>query len=295
MVIYHIASRTDWADAVAAGEYRVSTRGRTLEQEGFIHASTVGQVAGVANRFYADAEDLLVLVIDPERLTSPLRYEAVPGAPEPFPHIYGPLNVDAVIGSAELRRDADGRYMFEPDIADIPDFPDEFRHAVGDTMLLVTLPDLEPVLAPFKPMPVSDGIDAHATVLTPFLPEDRIDESVLADLRRIFAGHRAFDLVFEHTARFPEVLYLAPEPDLPLRALTAAVYERWPECPPYGDESLDPTPHVTVVFAKDEAAYEAVRQELEPQLPIHTRATAVDLLRYDGARWNLYERFPLGD
>lgn len=115
MTIYHIASRTDWADAVAAGEYRISTRGRTVEQEGFIHASTAGQVAGVANAYYADVpvEDLLVLVIDPERLTAPLRYDPVPGAAEPFPHIYGPLNLDAVTGTVELRRDNDGRSVFE--------------------------------------------------------------------------------------------------------------------------------------------------------------------------------------
>lgn len=113
MMIYHIASRTDWADALTTGEYHVSTRGRTVEQEGFIHASTTAQVAGVANAYYADAEDLVLLVIDPERLTAPLRYDAVPGADEPFPHIYGPLNVDAVTGTAELRRDADDRYVFE--------------------------------------------------------------------------------------------------------------------------------------------------------------------------------------
>lgn len=113
MTIYHIASRADWSDALQRGEYRVSTRGRSLEQEGFVHASTASQVEGVANAFYADAEDLVVLLIDPERLTAPLKYDAVPGAEEPFPHIYGPLNVAAVTGAAELRRDADGRYVFE--------------------------------------------------------------------------------------------------------------------------------------------------------------------------------------
>ncbi|MBS2538305.1 DUF952 domain-containing protein [Catenulispora sp. NF23] len=113
MTIYHIALRSDWTDAVAAGEYRVSTRGRTVEQVGFIHASTAAQVDGVANAFYAAAEDLLVLVIDPAKLTAPLRYDPVPGADEPFPHIYGPLNLDAVTGTAGLRRDADGRYVFE--------------------------------------------------------------------------------------------------------------------------------------------------------------------------------------
>lgn len=113
MTIYHIASRADWSDALRQGEYRVSTRGRTLEQEGFIHASTAGQVEGVANAFYADAEDLVLLLIDPERLTAPLMYDPVPGAEEPFPHIYGPLNVEAVTGTAELRRDGRGRYVFE--------------------------------------------------------------------------------------------------------------------------------------------------------------------------------------
>ncbi|MFD0634388.1 DUF952 domain-containing protein [Catenulispora yoronensis] len=97
------------------GEYRVSTRGRSLEEQGFIHASTTVQVAGVANAFYADlaAEDLVVLVIDTDRLTAELKYDPVPGAAEPFPHIYGPLNVDAVVGLAELGRDAEGRYTFE--------------------------------------------------------------------------------------------------------------------------------------------------------------------------------------
>jgi len=113
MTIYHIASRADWSAALQQGEYRVSTRGRSLEEEGFIHASTAGQVDGVANAFYADAEDLVVLLIDPERLTAPLKYDPVLGATEPFPHIYGPLNVDAVTGTAELRRDAEGRYVFE--------------------------------------------------------------------------------------------------------------------------------------------------------------------------------------
>lgn len=113
MTIYHVAFRTDWAEAVAAGEYHISTRGKTVEEQGYIHASTAAQVAGVANAFYADAEDLLVLVIDPEKLTAPLRYDPVPGADAPFPHIYGPLNVEAVTGTGELRRDADGRYVFE--------------------------------------------------------------------------------------------------------------------------------------------------------------------------------------
>ncbi|NUR31378.1 MAG: DUF952 domain-containing protein, partial [Catenulispora sp.] len=65
MNIYHIAFRTNWDAALTAGEYRVSTRGLTLEQQGFIHAATAEQVGGVAEAFYADAEGLVVLVVDP--------------------------------------------------------------------------------------------------------------------------------------------------------------------------------------------------------------------------------------
>lgn len=102
VTIYHIAFRADWEAAEAVGEYRVSTRGHTLEQQGFIHAAEAGQVAGVAEAYYADATDLVLLAIDPERLVSELRYEPVPGAADPFPHIYGPLNTDAVISVTEL-------------------------------------------------------------------------------------------------------------------------------------------------------------------------------------------------
>jgi uncharacterized protein (DUF952 family) len=95
--IYHIAVAADWEQALLDGEYTISTRGRTLAEEGFIHASTAEQVPLVADAFYRDAPDLILLVIAPERLRPELRYEQVPGQPDPYPHIYGPLNLDAVL------------------------------------------------------------------------------------------------------------------------------------------------------------------------------------------------------
>src|SRR5207245_71648 len=68
----------------------MSTRGRTLAEEGFIHASTATQVPVVADAYYRDAPDLVLLVIDTERVRPELRYEQVPGQPDPYPHIYGP-------------------------------------------------------------------------------------------------------------------------------------------------------------------------------------------------------------
>jgi len=110
--IYHIASAADWARAQAAGEYTTSTVGRTLAEEGFIHASTAKQVAPVANMFYQGRPELVLLVLDPGRVQPEIRFEPVPGWDEPFPHIYGPLNTDAVVGTRRLAPDADGQFFF---------------------------------------------------------------------------------------------------------------------------------------------------------------------------------------
>ena len=93
----HIAETADWEQAQRDGQYTMSTRGRTLAEEGFIHASTAAQVPLVAAAYYRDAPDLVLLVIDTERVGPELRYEQVPGQPDPYPHIYGPLNLSAVL------------------------------------------------------------------------------------------------------------------------------------------------------------------------------------------------------
>jgi len=113
-VIYHIASVGDWERAQRDGHYSTSSRGVSLEEEGFIHASTAAQVEGVANRYYAGVTDLVLLVIDEGRLTSELRYDDVPGQPAPYPHIYGPLNVDAVVEARPFAAGSDGQFRFEP-------------------------------------------------------------------------------------------------------------------------------------------------------------------------------------
>ena len=108
--IYHCATADDWATAQRAGDYRISTRGRTLEDEGFLHASYADQVQGVLDRFYSDASGpLFLLVIDPDRLGVPVVAESPgPGVSELFPHIYGPLPVAAVVDVVPLEHRADG-------------------------------------------------------------------------------------------------------------------------------------------------------------------------------------------
>jgi uncharacterized protein (DUF952 family) len=114
-LIYHITAGADWEQARRDGSYQLSTRGVTLAQEGFIHASTARQVPLVANAFYRGDAGLVVLVIDTDLVEPEIRYEQPPGSGETFPHIYGPLSVAAVVGVRPLAADASGRFSFEPD------------------------------------------------------------------------------------------------------------------------------------------------------------------------------------
>lgn len=104
MTIYHLADPTDWAQAVDAGSYAWSTRGRTLEEEGFIHTSSAEQWPGVRAAFYADVTtDLVLLEIDESLLHSPVvREVGNPVTGEEFPHVYGPIEVSAVVGTRVL-------------------------------------------------------------------------------------------------------------------------------------------------------------------------------------------------
>jgi glutathione S-transferase len=106
--IYHLVLRHLWErDPCRPFE------AASLADEGFIHCSYAEQVARSANRFYTDATDLLLLTIDTTRLSSPLR-EELAGNGALFPHIYGPINRDAVTSAVPLQRGADRRWAFEP-------------------------------------------------------------------------------------------------------------------------------------------------------------------------------------
>lgn len=91
MALFHLAERDEWARARAAGEYAPAS----LAQESFIHFSTGEQLARTAARFYAGRDDMLVVTVDEAKLAAPLRFEQVDG--EAFPHLFGSLNLDAVI------------------------------------------------------------------------------------------------------------------------------------------------------------------------------------------------------
>ncbi|MFF9690143.1 DUF952 domain-containing protein [Streptomyces sp. NPDC014623] len=96
--LLHLTEEPLWEAARTAGTYEMSTRGRTLREEGFIHCSLPHQLPAVARALYGSrGEGLVVLVIDTGRLTASVRYEAVEPGGEEFPHLYGPLPVSAVV------------------------------------------------------------------------------------------------------------------------------------------------------------------------------------------------------
>lgn len=116
--IYHITPRAAWEAAQAAGQYTTPS----LASEGFIHFSRADQVDGVYQAFYQGHPNLVLLEVDTARLRADLRWEppAHPGgAPPPslppddslFPHLYGPLNLDAVIAVHAL---VDGTWRIAP-------------------------------------------------------------------------------------------------------------------------------------------------------------------------------------
>lgn len=109
--LLHITERGAWQEAARAGEYRISTRGITLEDQGFIHCSLRHQLRAVADCVYAGADDLVVLVIDSDRVPAQVRYEAAEPGGEQYPHIYGPLPAGAVTDVIAVGRDASGRFI----------------------------------------------------------------------------------------------------------------------------------------------------------------------------------------
>lgn len=105
-LIFHITTQGAWETAVSTGIYRDPS----LEAEGFIHCSTREQVTDTANAYFRGQPDLLLLCLDPARVTADIIYEDSYGKGKLFPHIYGPLNLDAVIQVAAFPANADGTF-----------------------------------------------------------------------------------------------------------------------------------------------------------------------------------------
>lgn len=103
-IILHITQTAQWEQAKNTGNYY----NNTLDSEGFIHCSTIEQIEKTANTFFANQAGLVLLCIDSEKVQSEIKYEVV--GEEKFPHIYGILNIDAVIDAIAFSPDSNGKF-----------------------------------------------------------------------------------------------------------------------------------------------------------------------------------------
>ena len=104
--ILHICQRSDWLTAKEVGSYLADS----LETEGFIHCSRVEQVAKVANAYYRGVEDLVLLHIAADKLWAELKWEDSDG--DIFPHVYGPINLDAVTRVGKFSPGESGNFSY---------------------------------------------------------------------------------------------------------------------------------------------------------------------------------------
>jgi len=121
-MILHITSRAAWLAAQQRGEYIAPS----LESEGFIHCSTETQALHVANAFYRGQKGLVLLKLDESRIKSQVKWEAPAGPPAPgisasdsFPHIYGPINLEAVISTRDFEADSTTGFFNQSLISDL--------------------------------------------------------------------------------------------------------------------------------------------------------------------------------
>jgi 2'-5' RNA ligase len=165
-----------------------------------------------------------------------------------------------------------------------------------ETALVVTVPEAEPLVSDWRAeydWSAQRGVPAHITILYPFAPTEKVDESLLDQLRELFAAEAPISFELARVARFPEVAWLAPEPSKPFSALVELVAARFPGYPPYEGAHDEIIPHLTVAEGGPELQ-DRVEAAIAEHLPISAHASHVAFLfEGDDGLWREAHRFPL--
>ena len=168
-----------------------------------------------------------------------------------------------------------------------------------ETALVIVLEDAEPfdeVRRAFAVETFALGIPFHVTLLSPFAPREELTQALLDDVRSFFAVQESFEFELARIAAWPRVVYAVPEPDDAIRACMRALFERFPQWPPYGGVHAEVVPHATLGEEIDAASVLAeIERRVAPHLPRRCQAQDVALLEeFAPDRWRERERFPLG-
>jgi 2'-5' RNA ligase len=141
----------------------------------------------------------------------------------------------------------------------------------------------------------ADGVPAHVTLIYPFMPPSELGDDVRARLETIVAAEPAFPLLLASVRRWPDVVYLAPEPAEPFRRLTYALADAFPDYPPYGGRHDDVVPHMTVAHGVTEDYFAAAEHALPAFLPVRDVAREAWLIGHSPEQpWHTLWRLPLG-
>jgi hypothetical protein len=172
----------------------------------------------------------------------------------------------------------------------------------SESALVVLVPEAEPLVGTFRERfdpSAAAGLGAHITLLYPFVEPEAIGESTLDALTECFAGFAPIAFRLTAIRRFPdETLYLAPDPDEPFRKLTLAIWQRFPDRPPYGGAYPDVVPHLSVgrfatASERERTADELARNRQTP-LPLRAHAATAVLIANTTGRWQVERTFTLG-
>ena len=168
--------------------------------------------------------------------------------------------------------------------------------------LAVLVPAADRLAGPFRDKydpSAAAGMPAHITLLYPFKHPSEINEHVTKQLNQCFISFLAFDFSLSLLRRLPGgVLYLAPQPDEPFRRLTLAVWDCFPETPPYGGKYSSVAPHLTLAQLASEQQADQVAAEFaqssQGQLPIRATVSELALMDTLTGSWRLRTAIPLG-
>jgi len=169
-----------------------------------------------------------------------------------------------------------------------------------ESALVVLVPEAEPLVESFRIQydpSAAMGIPAHVTVLYPFRAPADLTPDIIQSLTELFADIPGFQAVFAELRRFPNVLYLSPEPADTFRLLIKTVAERFPETLPYGGQFTEITPHLTVAQVGDPQRLEEIAADFDRaaqnRLPIPTQVREIALMENSAGRWQVCHRFAL--
>jgi 2'-5' RNA ligase len=177
----------------------------------------------------------------------------------------------------------------------------EPRKRSVEAALDILVPELEHLIGSYRlkyDPSAAEGMPAHISINYPFLPGVDPSGDLYRRLTAIFAKLEAFEFTFQRFGRFPDVLYLVPEPESSFKELIEKIAEEFPESPPYSGVFDVVVPHLTVAHSEDGEVLKSIESQLGElalnSFPFSTLASQVYLMDNRTGSWQVQKSFRLG-